>query len=69
LKLKTNIGSKLSHFDTWHDCEVTRVTKKKNLKKFKKNSKKFQKNQKLTRDIDFNTVWSNLTVRTKLSHF
>jgi len=29
LKLKTNIGTKLSHFDTWHNCEVTRVKKKK----------------------------------------
>jgi len=29
LKLKTNIGTKLSHFDTWHDREVTRVKKKK----------------------------------------
>jgi len=25
LGLKTNIGIKLSHFDTWHNCEVTRV--------------------------------------------
>jgi len=37
LKLKTNIGSKLSHFDMWHNCEVARV---KNKKKFKKKSKK-----------------------------
>jgi len=29
LKLKINIGTKLSHFDTWHNCEVTRVKKKK----------------------------------------
>jgi len=29
-KLKTNIGTKLSYFDTWRNCEVTRV---KNLKK------------------------------------
>jgi len=29
LKLKTNIGTKLSHFDMWHDCGVTRVKKKK----------------------------------------
>jgi len=28
-----------------------------------------QINQKLTRGVDFNTVWSKLTVRTKLSHF
>jgi len=52
---------------------MTRVKNKK-IQKFKnkiqkKNIKKIQKNQKLTRDIDFNTVWSKLTVRTKLSHF
>jgi len=29
LKLKTNIGTKLSHFDTWHNDEVTRVKNKK----------------------------------------
>jgi len=40
VKLKTNIGIKLSHFDTWHNCEVTRV---KNKKKFKKIQKKIQK--------------------------
>jgi len=28
LKLKTNIGTKLSHFDTWYNCEVTRVKNK-----------------------------------------
>jgi len=44
LKLKINVGTKLSHFDTWHNCEVTRVKNKnkkssKNLKKLK-NSKK-----------------------------
>jgi len=50
----------LSHFDTWHNCEVTRV---------KKNIKKIQKNQKLTHGVDFNTVWSKLTVKTELSHF
>jgi len=47
LKLKTNIGNKLSHFDMWHNCEMTRVKiKKKKLKiqkKIKKNSKKFEK--------------------------
>jgi len=54
---------------------VSKKNSKKNQKiqkKFKKNSKiikKIQKNQKLTCDIDFNTVWSKLTVRTKLSHF
>jgi len=74
LILKTNIGTKLSHFDTWHNREVTRVKKKKYPKKIKnsknsKNIKKIQKNHKLTRGIDFNTVWSKLTVRTKLSHF
>jgi len=38
LKLKTNIGTKLSHFDTLHNCEVTRVkNKNKKLKKLKKN--------------------------------
>jgi len=30
LKLKSNTETKLSHFDTWHNCEVTRV-KIKNL--------------------------------------
>jgi len=25
LKLKTNVGTKLSHFNMWHNCEVTRV--------------------------------------------
>jgi len=58
LKLKTNIGTKLSHFDMWHNCELTRVK-----------NKKIQKNQKLTRDVDFNTVWSKLTMMTKLNHF
>jgi len=45
--------------------------RKKNSKKKKnsKNIKKIQKYQKLTRGVDFNTVWSKLTVRTKLSHF
>jgi len=62
LKLKTNIGIKLSHFDTWHNGEMTRVKNKIKIKKI-------QKNQKLTRGIDFNTVWSKLTVRTKLIHF
>jgi len=42
----------------------------KKIKKFKKYSKKFKKKkQKLTRGVDFNTVWSKLTVRTKLNHF
>jgi len=49
------------------------VSKRKKIqKKFKKKSKnikKIQKNNKLTRDVDFNTVWSKLTVMTKLSHF
>jgi len=40
LKVKTNIGTKLSHFDTWHNGEITRV---KNSKKIQKNSKKIQK--------------------------
>jgi len=40
LKIKTNIGTKLSHFDTWHNYEVTHV---KNFKNLKKNSKKFKK--------------------------
>jgi len=30
LKLKTSI--ELSHFDTWHNCEVTHVKNKKKLK-------------------------------------
>jgi len=50
LKLKINIETKLSHFDTWYNYEVTHVKNKKKLKK---------KNQKLTRGVDFNTVWSN----------
>jgi len=45
LKLKTNIGTKLSHFDTWQNCEVTRVKNKKikknSKKKFKKKFKKY----------------------------
>jgi len=28
LKLKTNIGTKLNHFDKWHNCKVTRVKNK-----------------------------------------
>jgi len=39
LKLKTNIGTKSSHFDTWHNGEMTRVKNK----KFKKNSKNIKK--------------------------
>jgi len=64
LKLKTNIGTKLNHFDMWHNCEVTRVK----TKKIKKNQK-IKKKQKLTFGIDFNTVWSKLTATTKLNHF
>jgi len=45
---------------------MTRV--KKNLKN-SKYIKKIQKNQKLRCGIDFNTVWSKLTVKTKLNHF
>jgi len=41
LKLKTNIGTKLSHFNTWHKCEVTRVK-----------NKKIKKKHKLTRGVD-----------------
>ena len=58
MKLKTNIENKLSHFDTYHNCEVTRVKNKKKIKeKFKNNSKTIQKiqkkkNQKLTRGVD-----------------
>jgi len=33
LKLKTNIETKLSHFDTWHNREATRVKKNKKIKK------------------------------------
>jgi len=38
LKLKANIGTKLNHFDMWHNCEVTRVKNKKiqKIQKFKK---------------------------------
>jgi len=68
LKLKTNIGTKLSHFDMWHNCEVTRVKNKK-FKKIKKIKKILKKKQKLTRGVDFNTVWSKLMMMTKLSHF
>jgi len=51
--------------------KINKKIQKKNQKiqKNSKNIKKIQKNQKLTRGIDFNTVWSKLTVRTKLSHF
>jgi len=52
LKLKTNIGTKLNHFNMWHNCEVTRV---KNQKKSKKNQKKIKKikknNYKLARCV------------------
>jgi len=37
LKLKTNIGTKLNYFDTWHNCKMKRV---KNLKIQKKIQKK-----------------------------
>jgi len=40
LKLKTNIGTKLNHFDMWDNCEVTRVTNKKFKKKKKLKIKK-----------------------------
>jgi len=69
LKLKTNIGTKLNHFDTWHNGEMTRVKNKKIQKKNQKILKNFKKNQKLTRGINLNTVWSKLTVKTKLNHF
>jgi len=37
LKLKLNIGTKLNHFDMWHNREVTRVKNKKtNFKNLKK---------------------------------
>jgi len=39
LELKTNIRTKLSHFDTWHNCEVTCVKSKKKLTKLKKKTK------------------------------
>jgi len=42
LKLKTNIGTKLSHFDMWHNGEMTHV-KKKFKKKIQKILKKFKK--------------------------
>jgi len=44
LKLKTNIGTKLSHFDMWHNGKMTHVKNKKNSKKNSKNIKKIQKN-------------------------
>jgi len=50
LKLKTNIRTKLSHFDTWHNCEVTRVKNKKNFKKILKKNSKIQKFKKLEID-------------------
>jgi len=37
---KTNIGTKLSHFNTRHNGEMTRVKNKRKIKKFKRNSKK-----------------------------
>jgi len=43
LKLKTNIRTKLSHFDMWYNGEMTRVKNKKKFKKFKKCKKKFKK--------------------------
>jgi len=49
LKLKTNIETKLSHFDTWQNCELTRQKEKKIQKKnskFKKKIKKYEKNSK-----------------------
>jgi len=42
LKLKTNIEIKLSHFNTWDNCEVTRVKIQK-IKKKLKEIKKFKK--------------------------
>jgi len=39
LKLKTNIGTKLSHFDTWHNYEVTSVKISKRIKKIKKKNR------------------------------
>jgi len=42
LKLKTNIGTKLNHFDTCHKYEVTLVKNLKNSKKIQKNSKKLE---------------------------
>ena len=65
LKLKTNIWTRLNHFDMWHNCGVTHVKKFKKKEKYKK----IQKNQKMTHGVDFNTVWSKLTARTKLNHF
>jgi len=45
--------SKLLIFDTWHNCEVTRV---KNKKKIQKNSKKNQKNiQKYSKNAEIDT--------------
>jgi len=45
------------------------VTCVKNKKKITKILKKTKKKHKLTRGVDFNIVWSKLTVRIKLSHF
>jgi len=36
LKLKTNVKIKLSHFNMWHNSEVTHVKIKKKLKKNQK---------------------------------
>jgi len=58
----------LNHFDTWYNCEVTRVKNQKN-KKIQKKNQNIKKKHKLTCVVDFNTVWSKLTVRTKLNHF
>jgi len=46
LKLKTNIGIKLSYFDTWHNGEMTRLKKNKTIQKNSKNSKNIKKNSK-----------------------
>jgi len=37
------MGTKLSHFDTWHNCEVTRVKNKKKILKILKKIKTIKK--------------------------
>ena len=64
----TNIGTRMSHFDKyrdqieslWHVKQLWSDTCKKNKKpKKNKNKNKNFKNHKLTRGVDFNTIWSN----------
>jgi len=49
---------------------LTRVKNKQKIKqKIQKKIQKIQKSQKLTNGVDFNSIWSKLTVKTEWSHF